>query len=66
MGTSCKQIKKIVFSGDLHCTGTDNCTFNANQKALGKDDFRAIPNGVNGNHLFICIDLFKGRELFGL
>lgn len=35
-------------SGDLDCTGTDNCTFSGNQKALGKDDFRSIPNGVNG------------------
>jgi len=34
--------------GLLDLTGTDNCTFNANQKALGKDDFRKIPNGVNG------------------
>ncbi len=29
-------------------TGTDNCTFNADQKALGANDFTKIPNGVNG------------------
>ena len=38
----------LSYSGDLDCTGTDNCTFSGNQKALGKDDFRRIPNGVNG------------------
>ncbi|EXB80476.1 hypothetical protein L484_004383 [Morus notabilis] len=29
-------------------SGTDHCTFNSTQKALGIDDFRKIPNGVNG------------------
>ena len=35
-------------SNDLQLTGTDNCTFSAEQKAMGADDFRKIPNGVNG------------------
>ena len=44
----------VVNSDDLQLTGTDNCTFNANQKALGKNDFRKIPNGVNGKDLVSC------------
>ena len=42
------KLSNLIFSNDLQVTGTDNCTFNADQKALGKDDFRKIPNGVNG------------------
>jgi dihydropyrimidinase len=32
-------------SGNLHTTATDHCTFCAEQKAAGKDDFSKIPNG---------------------
>lgn len=32
-------------SGQLHTTATDHCTFCADQKAAGLDDFTKIPNG---------------------
>lgn len=35
-------------SGDLQTTATDHCCFSADQKAMGKDDFRKIPNGTGG------------------
>ena len=35
-------------SGDLQTTATDHCCFCADQKAMGKDDFRKIPNGTAG------------------
>lgn len=41
-------LMKALANGHLECTGTDHCVFKADQKALGKDDFRKIPSGVNG------------------
>jgi len=38
----------MLHSDDLQLTGSDNCTFNKEHKALGKGDFTKIPNGVNG------------------
>ncbi|MDX1500646.1 MAG: dihydropyrimidinase [Woeseiaceae bacterium] len=35
-------------AGNLHTTATDHCCFMAEQKAMGKDDFRKIPNGTGG------------------
>jgi dihydropyrimidinase len=34
--------------GNLHTTATDHCTFCAEQKAAGVDDFTRIPNGCGG------------------
>ena len=43
-----KYVLKLIFSDDLQTTGSDNCTFNKDQKEMGLKDFSKIPNGVNG------------------
>ncbi|XP_052185521.1 dihydropyrimidinase isoform X2 [Diospyros lotus] len=43
-----KALQGGLSTGVLQLIGTDHCTFNSTQKALGIDDFRKIPNGVNG------------------
>nr|CAB3239903.1 dihydropyrimidinase [Phallusia mammillata] len=46
--TTPEYLMRLLAGGQLECTGTDNCTFSTHQKALGKDDFTQIPNGING------------------
>jgi len=41
-------LKKALASGVLQIVATDHAVFNSTQKAVGKNDFRIIPNGVNG------------------
>lgn len=41
-------LMNLLANDDLTTTATDHCTFNTCQKALGRDDFTKIPNGVNG------------------
>uniref|UniRef100_A0A803P3T6 dihydropyrimidinase n=1 Tax=Cannabis sativa TaxID=3483 RepID=A0A803P3T6_CANSA len=43
-----KALQAALSMGVLQLVGTDHCTFNSTQKAFGIDDFRKIPNGVNG------------------
>ncbi|KAG6789558.1 hypothetical protein POTOM_005662 [Populus tomentosa] len=43
-----KALKDALSNGVLQLVGTDHCVFNSTQKAFGIDDFRKIPNGVNG------------------
>ncbi|KAH9741759.1 Dihydropyrimidinase [Citrus sinensis] len=43
-----KALQAALATGILQLVGTDHCAFNSTQKAFGIDDFRKIPNGVNG------------------
>jgi hypothetical protein len=41
-------LKKALAGGLLQLVATDHAVFNSSQKAVGRRDFRVIPNGVNG------------------
>lgn len=41
-------VKAALAGGILQLLGTDHAVFNSTQKKAGINDFRAIPNGVNG------------------
>lgn len=41
-------LRAALAGGALQIVATDHAVFNSSQKAVGKDDFRIIPNGVNG------------------
>ncbi|PAA72770.1 hypothetical protein BOX15_Mlig032114g1 [Macrostomum lignano] len=57
-----ERLWRMLATGELTCTGTDHCVFKADQKALGKDDFRRIPNGVNGVEDRMSVLWEKGVE----
>jgi len=52
----------LLANNDLQVTATDNCTFTTEQRALGKDDFRKIPNGINGLEDRLSVVWEKGVE----
>jgi dihydropyrimidinase len=58
--TTKTHLMKLLQSNGLQVVGTDNCTFCNSQKAMGKDDFTKIPNGVNGIEDRLSIVWTKG------
>lgn len=39
---------KLLSTGVLKTTASDNCTFTYDQKRMGLETFSKIPNGTNG------------------
>ncbi|XP_074597688.1 collapsin Response Mediator Protein isoform X2 [Brevipalpus obovatus] len=46
--TTPDSLMNSLAAGSLECVGSDHIVFSGSQKAAGKDNFRKIPNGVNG------------------
>jgi len=61
-----RYLMQSLIDGRLDLVGSDNCTFSSHQKALGKDDFRRIPNGVNGIEDRMSVIWHKGVRGLGM
>ncbi|XP_018324153.1 dihydropyrimidinase-like [Agrilus planipennis] len=46
--TTPRFLMDFLKQGNLQVVGSDNCTFNKEQKKIGMGDFSKIPNGING------------------
>jgi dihydropyrimidinase len=49
-----------LIEGDIKTVGSDHADFTSEQKALGKDDFTKIPNGVAGTEVIMPVLFTEG------